>query len=76
MERESVKWRMPGWRIEQKFSSNTLIGNWLEERQKVSTELYIYRKTHPRPISTTRAFFNLGNSMFIAVKQFYHIVLV
>ena len=31
------KWYMPGWRIEQRYSNKTLIGNWCEERSaKVS----------------------------------------
>jgi hypothetical protein len=29
---DPLKWEMPGWRIEQTFSKNTLIGNWCEER--------------------------------------------
>ncbi len=29
------KWNMPGWRIEQRYSTNVLIGNWQEERLKV-----------------------------------------
>ena len=38
------KWRMPGWRIEQRYANNVLIGNWSEERHKVgriSTLLYV-----------------------------------
>lgn len=30
------KWKQPGWRIEQKYSTKVLIGNWAEERQQVS----------------------------------------
>lgn len=26
------KWQMPGWRIEQKYSTGVLIGNWSEDR--------------------------------------------
>ncbi|KAM4651795.1 cilia- and flagella-associated protein 107 [Discoglossus pictus] len=28
------KWSLPGWRIEQKYSNNVLIGNWVEERKQ------------------------------------------
>ena len=26
------KWQLPGWRIEQKYSTGVLIGNWSEDR--------------------------------------------
>lgn len=29
---DPLKWQLPGWRIEQRFSKQTLIGNWCEER--------------------------------------------
>ena len=29
---DPLKWELPGWRIEQSYSKNTLIGNWCEER--------------------------------------------
>lgn len=29
---DPLKWELPGWRIEQRFSKKTLIGNWCEER--------------------------------------------
>lgn len=29
------KWNLPGWRVEQRYSNSTLIGNWHEERLKV-----------------------------------------
>ncbi|ESP01115.1 hypothetical protein LOTGIDRAFT_225450 [Lottia gigantea] len=29
---DSLKWSMPGWRIEQRFAPGVLIGNWSEER--------------------------------------------
>ena len=32
---DPMKWKLPGWRIEQAFSNKTLIGNWVEEREKV-----------------------------------------
>ncbi|XP_007661467.1 uncharacterized protein C1orf158 homolog isoform X2 [Ornithorhynchus anatinus] len=33
-ERQLQAWSTPSWRIEPKYSSNVLIGNWLEERKK------------------------------------------
>ena len=30
------KLQVPGWRIEQRFNNKVLIGNWNEERRKVS----------------------------------------
>ena len=33
------KWNMPGWRIEQKYSTKVLIGNWEEERLKVGFQI-------------------------------------
>ena len=30
-----AKWSLPGWRIEQKYDTSVLIGNWSEERRKV-----------------------------------------
>ena len=30
------KWGLPGWKTEQKYDRNVLIGNWYEERRKVS----------------------------------------
>jgi hypothetical protein len=33
---DPAKWQMPGWRIEQRFANGVLIGNWNEERLKVS----------------------------------------
>jgi len=35
---EAIKWQMPGWRIEQKYSPGVLIGNWDEDRYKVRTK--------------------------------------
>lgn len=29
------KWNQPGWRIEQKYDTDVLIGNWNEERRVV-----------------------------------------
>ena len=31
-----AKLQVPGWRIEQRFNNKVLIGNWNEERRKVS----------------------------------------
>ena len=30
-----AKWNQPGWRIEQKYDTDVLIGNWNEERRVV-----------------------------------------
>lgn len=35
-----AKWHMPGWRIEQKYSTGVLIGNWSEDRLG---KVYIYK---------------------------------
>lgn len=40
------KWEMPGWRIEQTFSKNTLIGNWCEERNRVEHNNYLNDSTN------------------------------
>ena len=32
-----AKWNLPGWRIEQKYNTDVLIGNWNEERRVVGT---------------------------------------
>jgi hypothetical protein len=32
---DDIKWGLPGWRIEQRFKNDVLIGNWNEERRKV-----------------------------------------
>ncbi|RMX39387.1 hypothetical protein pdam_00005976 [Pocillopora damicornis] len=32
-EHADAKWNLPGWRIEQKYSTDVLIGNWNEERR-------------------------------------------
>jgi len=29
------KWKLPGWKIEQKYSPGILIGNWSEDRLEV-----------------------------------------
>ena len=34
------KWTLPGWRIEQKYTDQTLVGNWYEQRKAVCTFLY------------------------------------
>lgn len=36
-EHADAKWNLPGWRIEQKYSTDVLIGNWNEERRVVSS---------------------------------------
>lgn len=35
-EHADAKWHQPGWRIEQKYNTDVLIGNWNEERRVVS----------------------------------------
>ncbi|XP_061457428.1 cilia- and flagella-associated protein 107 [Rhineura floridana] len=32
--RDAQEWYLPSWRVEPKYSTNVLIGNWLEERKK------------------------------------------
>ena len=32
----ALKWKLPGWRIESRYNNNVLLGNWDEERRKVS----------------------------------------
>ena len=32
-----AKWNLQGWRIEQKYNTDVLIGNWNEERRVVGT---------------------------------------
>ena len=34
-ETDSMKWTLPGWRIERKYNNRVLIGDWDEERRKV-----------------------------------------
>jgi len=36
------KWNLPGWRIEQRYSNKTLIGNWCEERKLVLYHVSMY----------------------------------
>ncbi|XP_039251506.1 cilia- and flagella-associated protein 107-like [Styela clava] len=43
---EAMKWHMPGWRIEQRFSNNTLIGNWCEERKQFQRGTHSNTSTH------------------------------
>lgn len=33
--RDVQEWYLPSWRVEPKYSTKVLIGNWLEERKKV-----------------------------------------
>ena len=33
---DPLKWGLPGWRIEQRYDPKVLIGNWYEERGRVS----------------------------------------
>jgi len=34
------KWKLPGWKIEQKYSPGILIGNWSEDRLEVLNVVY------------------------------------
>ena len=36
-EHADAKWNLPGWRIEQRYNTDVLIGNWNEERRFVSS---------------------------------------
>ncbi|XP_061189581.1 cilia- and flagella-associated protein 107-like [Saccostrea echinata] len=47
---DPMKWHMPGWRIEQRFSPGVLIGNWGEER-------YTFKKGDTKHNSTHRVDF-------------------
>ncbi|XP_074655259.1 cilia- and flagella-associated protein 107-like [Tubulanus polymorphus] len=40
------KWQMPGWRIEQRYSTGVLIGNWLEDRHVFQRGLHKHNSTH------------------------------
>jgi len=39
---DPMKWNLPGWRVEQKYADKVLIGNWYEERGKVSSAVSEY----------------------------------
>ena len=41
-EHADAKWNQPGWRIEQKYDTDVLIGNWNEERRVVSEDHFRY----------------------------------
>ncbi|XP_028394069.1 uncharacterized protein C1orf158-like [Dendronephthya gigantea] len=41
-----LKWKLPGWRIESKYTNNVLIGNWDEERRKFERGRSHYNSTH------------------------------
>lgn len=32
---DPMKWGLPGWKTEQKYKTDVLIGNWYEERRQV-----------------------------------------
>lgn len=40
------KWQIPGWRIEQRYSNKTLIGNWCEERKLFQRGSHSNTSTH------------------------------
>merc|ERR1712066_884124 len=51
---DPLKWNLPGWRIEQQYSKNTLIGNWCEERNK-------FEHSENETNSTNRIDYNLAD---------------
>ncbi|WAR15583.1 CA158-like protein [Mya arenaria] len=52
---DPMKWHMPGWRIEQKYSPGVLIGNWDEEK-------YTFQRGNVKHNSTHRVDFrNVGS---------------
>lgn len=46
-EHADAKWNLPGWRIEQKYDTDVLIGNWNEARRVVGEK---FRRNHIRNI--------------------------
>ncbi|XP_066547252.1 cilia- and flagella-associated protein 107 [Amia ocellicauda] len=40
------KWKMPGWRIEQKYSNKVLLGNWVEERLQFNRQHQTASSSH------------------------------
>ena len=38
-EHPDAKWKLPGWRIEQRYATDVLIGNWNEERRVVCKKI-------------------------------------
>eukprot|EP00794_Sanderia_malayensis_P014942 gene14942-16483_t len=43
---EPNKWSLPGWRIEQRYNNNVLIGNWNEENRRFQTGNAKSNSTH------------------------------
>ncbi|XP_036387716.1 uncharacterized protein C1orf158 homolog [Megalops cyprinoides] len=43
---EPDKWKEPGWKIEQNYSSKVLVGNWAEERLQFTRECKTATSTH------------------------------
>lgn len=43
---DPMKWHLPGWRIEQRFSPGVLIGNWSEERYTFNKGDQKHNSTH------------------------------
>lgn len=41
-----AKWNLPGWRIEQKYNTDVLIGNWNEERRVFERGSSFFNSTH------------------------------
>ena len=51
------KWNQPGWRIEQKYDTDVLIGNWNEERRVVSQKFNCDHFRYIPPICNMLNFF-------------------
>jgi len=45
---DPAKWGLPGWKTEQKYDRNVLIGNWYEERRKFERSPQKHNSTHRR----------------------------
>ncbi|KXJ22585.1 uncharacterized protein C1orf158 homolog [Exaiptasia diaphana] len=43
---DDLKWGLPGWKIEQRFRPDVLIGNWSEERRKFERSQSQYNSTN------------------------------
>ena len=56
-EHADAKWNQPGWRIEQKYDTDVLIGNWNEERRVVGLKCRCDHFGHISPIRNMLNFF-------------------
>ena len=48
------KWKLPGWKIEQKYSPGILIGNWSEDRLEVRSAVYAVQANYALHCSLKR----------------------